>query len=56
MTVAMAICGLIIGGLSFLTNRSLTILANAFKNDSFWDSVPMVSTSPQDSDTLSLRS
>lgn len=50
MTVAMAICGLIIGGLSFLTNRSL---------DAFWQTllrmillglcaVPMVSTSPCD--------
>lgn len=50
MAVAMAICGLIIGGLSFLTNRSL---------DAFWQTllrmillglcaVPMVSTSPCD--------
>lgn len=50
MTVAMGICGLIIGGLSFLTNRSL---------DAFWQTllrmillglcaVPMVSTSPCD--------
>lgn len=50
MTVAMAICGLIIGGLSFLTNRSL---------DAFWQTllrmillglcaVPMISTSPCD--------
>lgn len=50
MTVAMAICGLIIGGLSFLTNGSL---------DAFWQTllrmillglcaVPMVSTSPCD--------
>lgn len=50
MTVAMAICGLIIGGLSFLSNRSL---------DAFWQTllrmillglcaVPMVSTSPCD--------
>lgn len=50
MTVAMAICGLIIGGLSFLTNRNL---------DAFWQTllriillglcaVPMVSTSPCD--------
>ena len=50
MTVAMAICGLFIGGLSFLTNRSL---------DAFWQTllrmillglcaVPMVSTSPCD--------
>lgn len=50
MTVAMAICGLIIGGLSFLTNKSL---------DAFWQTllrmillglcaVPMVSTSPCD--------
>lgn len=50
MTVAMAICGLIIGGLSFLTNRSW---------DAFWQTllrmillglcaVPMVSTSPCD--------
>ena len=30
MTVAMAICGLIIGGLSFLTNRSL---------DAFWQTL-----------------
>lgn len=50
MIVAMSICGLIIGGLSFLTNRSL---------DAFWQTllrmillglcaVPMVSTSPCD--------
>ena len=50
MTVAMAICGLIIGGLSFLTNKSF---------DAFWQTllrmillglcaVPMVSTSPCD--------
>ena len=50
MTVTMVLCGLIIGGLSFLTNRSL---------DAFWQTllrmillglcaVPMVSTSPCD--------
>ena len=50
MTVAMGLCGLVIGGLSFLTNRSF---------DAFWQTVlrmillglcavPMVSTSPCD--------
>lgn len=50
MTLAMGICGLVIGGLSFLTNRSV---------DAFWQTalrmillglcaVPMVSTSPCD--------
>lgn len=50
MTLAMGVCGLIIGGLSFLTNRSF---------DAFWQTVlrmlllglcavPMVSTSPCD--------
>ncbi len=50
MTVAMGVCGLVIGGLSFLTNRSF---------DAFWQTVlrmillglcavPMVSTSPCD--------
>lgn len=50
MTLAMGVCGLVIGGLSFLTNRSL---------EAFWQTVlrmillglcavPMVSTSPCD--------
>ena len=50
MTLAMSICGLVIGGLSFLTNKSF---------DAFWQTVlrmillglcavPMVSTSPCD--------